>query len=82
METWVVGCLVFVFLALVEYGIVLKMIGSSQEKAEEIETEIKMKRRKRALLKALQVVQTKRTGITPEVNSTTSQTYTVPGKNF
>ena len=32
METWVVACLVFVFLALIEYGIVLKMTSKMDGK--------------------------------------------------
>ena len=32
METWVVACLVFVFLALIEYGIVLKLTSSKSDK--------------------------------------------------
>ena len=35
MEAWVVGCLVFVFLALIEYGAVLKVMSSTQEKTDQ-----------------------------------------------
>ena len=63
METWVVGCLIFVFFALVEYGIVLKMVSSSAEKTNEIEDQLKAKktkkRKQQTIIGALQVWQGK-----------------------
>lgn len=59
METWVVGCLVFVFFALIEYGLVLKVMSESKNKATEIEGEAKVKRRHRTVIKALRVWQNK-----------------------
>ena len=61
METWVVGCLVFVFFALLEYGIVLRMVSSSSQKTDEIEHQVKAKKAKKqrtkTLMGALQVWQ-------------------------
>ena len=61
METWVVGCLVFVFFALLEYGIVLRMVSSSSQKKDEIEHQVKAKKAKKqrtkTLMGALQVWQ-------------------------
>ena len=60
METWVVGCLVFVFLALIEYGIVLRIISGSKEKAEDVQDEVKAqnaKKKHKTLIAALQVWQ-------------------------
>ena len=61
METWVVGCLVFVFFALLEYGIVLRMVASSSQKTDEIEHQVKAKKAKKqrtkTLMGALQVWQ-------------------------
>ena len=61
METWVVGCLVFVFFALLEYGIVLRMVSSSSQKTDELEHQVKAKKAKKqrtkTLMGALQVWQ-------------------------
>ena len=57
METWVVGCLVFVFFALVEYGAVLKVMSTTQEKADEVQDEAKameVKKKQRTIIAALQ----------------------------
>ena len=63
METWVVGCLIFVFFALLEYGIVLRMVSSSAEKTNEIENQVKAKktkkRKQQTIIGALQVWQGK-----------------------
>ena len=56
-----VGCLVFVFFALLEYGIVLRMVSSSSQKTDEIEHQVKAKKAKKqrtkTLMGALQVWQ-------------------------
>ena len=37
VEAWVIACLTFVFLALIEYGIVSRFENSSKEKVEKLE---------------------------------------------
>ncbi len=55
MEVWVIGTIVFVFLALVEYGMVLKVISSSSLKAKEIEEKVEQRKAERLKKKALQI---------------------------
>ena len=45
METWVIACLVFVFLALIEYGVVLKIQASKTEKDEDPKQQIRIGKR-------------------------------------
>merc|ERR1739848_105305 len=71
METWLVGCLVFVFLALIEYGAVLRVMSTTKEKALEIEDEAKVKKKHKTLIKTLQVWQRKTRGVGSEINYTT-----------
>ena len=47
MEAWIVGCLIFVFFALIEYGALLKVMSSTKEKTEQVEGEAKVRRRRR-----------------------------------
>ena len=47
MEAWIVGCLIFVFFALIEYGALLKVMSSTKEKTEQVVGEAKIKRRRR-----------------------------------
>ncbi len=81
METWIVACLVFVFLALVEYGIVLYLISKSSQKTSEIEGEAKSKRRHQALVKVIKDWQNKRGNVNPDINGSPtrnpSRTYTL-----
>ena len=69
METWLVGCLVFVFLALIEYGAVLRVMSTTKEKALEIEDEAKVKKKHKTWIKTLQVWQRKTRGY--EINVST-----------
>ena len=70
METWLVGCLVFVFLALIEYGVVLHVMSATKEKTLEIEDEAKVKKKHKTLIKTLQVWQRKTRGVA-EINAYT-----------
>lgn len=85
METWVVGCLVFVFLALIEYGLVLKVMSESKVKATEIEGQAKVKRRHRTVIKALKVWQNKTNETTASIGNgsdvSPSEAYTVVENN-
>ena len=71
MESWIIGALVFVFFALIEYGLVLRVMSASKEKAQEIEGDAKVKKRHRTLIRALQVWQSK-TQRNNEINSEAS----------
>ena len=66
MEIWVIGTIVFVFLALVEYGIVLKVISSGEQKAKKVEDEVEEKKKMhRMKKKALQIWKGRSTDVSP-----------------
>ena len=79
MEFWIVGCLVFVFLALIEYGAVLSVMSSAKQKTDQVEDKAKVKKRNqrkhRAVIGALSVW----SGKEPETNPKSNQMCVNPG---
>ena len=81
LEVWLVACLVFVFLALIEYGVVLRVMSTTKEKALEIEDEVKVKKKHKTLIRTLQVWQSKTRGGSSEINVSTEESLANTANN-